>query len=754
VLVEICSFLKIDLDHAAEFRDGFRLNGRPENKTTMEIHILLAGEQLGPYSEAQVRQYLDEGLVSPTDLAVYDGLEVWQSLDYVLAHLPPSNHDGQTIFPDASSPERLVSGNSTLEMEPSVTMQREPSEILESTSVSPATGPLPSLTATQKTKRKLSKIVIQPILPLEPTVPARKKVRTGKTALTLEPLRPTTSLPPITGPLPREKKAGKALIRQVQLSLRDMSDRPSAVPPATSHPAQDLAVPPASSDGPPLGPASASPSPLPEKAPTSPPGKASSRLSSNLVLYTGTGLVLVIICLVLIFIYLESGPEETSPAAVPVQPTNPASTPGPPASPSQNENPAAAPRTTASYRQAGLALQAKGDLDGAIEDYQRALNLDPRDIESLYHRGLARQAKGDAEGALADFTQVLSLDPKRADAYSNRGFVKQSQGDSDGALADYNQALLLNPKIPRAYFNEGLIEVQKGHLDSAISAYNHALDLDPKMAFAYYNRGVAKNTEGNLEGAIADYTQALVLNPGIARAYCDRGFARQFKGDSDGALADYTQALALDPKMADAFYNRALIKMQRGDWDGAVADYNEALNLDPKNGLAFYNRGLARFGKGDLKGAQADLGQFCQLLPRDAGTDAARLYLWLAATGQNDKDVADQQLSTALQNDWNSPPEDLISKIAGFLLGHSSESDLISNAASPDPSREPGQYCKVWYFAGMKRLLAGDKPGAISCFQKCVATAQKETCEYAFAQAELQALGQPSPAATPPRSTP
>jgi lipoprotein NlpI len=274
------------------------------------------------------------------------------------------------------------------------------------------------------------------------------------------------------------------------------------------------------------------------------------------------------------------------------------------------------------------------------------------------------------------------------------------------------------------------------------------------MAVAYYNRGNAKNTEGNLDGAIADYTQALVLNPKIALAYCNRGFARQSKGDPDGALADYAQAVALNPKMAVAFYNRGLIKEQKGDLDGAVADSTRAIDLDPKNAQAYCNRGLARLGKGNLDGALADLKKFCELVPRDSGADAARLYIWLISTEENPKGNADQELSTSLQNDWNSPPEDLTSKIAAFLLGHINENDLIANAASPDPSRAPGQYCKAWYFAGMKRLLAGDMTAAATDFQKCVATDQKNFCEYIFAQAELQAPGRSRAIPAKPGSSP
>ncbi len=705
----------------------------------MEIHILLAGEQIGPFSAAQVRQYLGEGLVTPTDLATCDGMEDWQTIDFIMAHLPepePVPAD-ERAFPDTAAAGSPDSAGDAPEH--SFPMPNDTPPILESESAPPPANRILPLTASQKTKPKLGKIVIQPILPLEATGSTRKKPRSGKTALTLEPLRPTTALPPVTGfaRKEKEKKSEKNLIRTGTLSLNGLPERRASTPsPTATAPAPAPAASTESSDE------FQPPSLPPEGEPIFEVALGWIRQASRWVVYACCGLAFILTCLFFAFLYLTSSHHGPVPVASPAPPENHAP------APSQAETPEATPQTAADFSARGFARQSKGDLDGAMADYNQALNLDPKNIQALYRRGLALQAKGDWAGAMADYNAILTLNPRNADAFSSRGFVKQARGDTDGALADYAEALLINPKIPVVYYNEGLIEVQKGDLDGAISAYSHALDLDPKMAIAYYNRGVVKDTEGNLDGAIADYTQTLILNPKIARAYCDRGTARQSKGDAAGALADYDQALALDPKMAVAYFNRGLIKIQKGDFDGAISDASKTIDLSPKNGQAYFNRGMALLGKGNLDEAMADLRKFCELAPRDATADSARLYLWLIASRQNLEDHANEELASSLQNDWNSSPEDLSSKIAAFLLGHISEGELIANAASPDPSREPGQFCKAWYFAGMKRLLAGDTAAATFYFNKCLGTGQKGICEYLFAQGELQTLGR-SPK-TPP----
>ncbi len=403
------------------------------------------------------------------------------------------------------------------------------------------------------------------------------------------------------------------------------------------------------------------------------------------------------------------------------------------------------PKMAEAYYNRGVAKSIQNDIDGAVADFSQAISLDLKMAGAYYKRGTIRAQRGDYAGASADFTQDIALDPNDASAYSNRGYVRLAQKDMDGAITDFTQALAINPKIAEAYYNRAQAKEGKADLDGAILDYNRALDIDPKMTRAYYSRGIAKSTRNDLDGAIADYNHALALDPALVPALTSRALARQAQGDLKGALDDFNKDLALDPKIADAYYGRGLIKEQQNDFDGAIADSSRALDLDPKRAQAYYNRGFSELVKGNLSAAHSDLQKFCEQASRDPYADHSRLYLWLITMAQNPIGTANQDLSDALQNNWSLTPDDLVTKIAQFLLDRMTEADLIAAAASTDAKKDQGQHCEIWYFAGMKRLLAGDKTTAIDYFQKCLATGQKDYCEYILAQAELQALV-PTPA--------
>jgi tetratricopeptide (TPR) repeat protein len=689
----------------------------------MEILILLAGEQIGPFSEQRVREYLEQGLVTPTDLAIAEGMTEWQAVDYLLAHL------------SAGSAAELPSLAATTE-----TALPHP-DILPSDATSTTTSLealMQSMTAAQKAKRKLGKIVIQPILPIDTTASASSKTETGK--LPFEPARSTTSLPSLSALPPKAKSSGK-----IPLLAGHILSRPASPEMA---PAKEKTPP-------------ASPPPLPKKKKA--PGISSLRtfgeiakkiagkpctwLRSREVVYAVIGLAV----LILILIFLSWGVIASHRSILAdARATMPSPQPAVPVNSDKFLDPAFVPRSAADFSDRGIARQARGDLDGAITDFNSAVAIDPKNVVALYRRGLARQAQDDRTNAMADFSEVIRLSPRDADAYSNRAFLKQCSNDPDGALADYAQALVINSKLPKAYYNVGLIRMQKGDLEGAVDAYSQAIAVNPQMDRAYYNRGTAKSTQGNMDGAIADYTQALVLNPKLALAYRDRGFARQSKGDTAGALSDYSQAILLDPKLSGTYYNRALIREQLGDLDGAMTDSTKAIELDPKNAQAYFNRGMARFGRGYFDSALADLKKMEELAPRDDDTDNARLYVWLISTQENPKGKADAELAESLQNDWNSPPEDPVSKIAAFLVGRLSEADLVAVITSPDPAQDQERRGKVWYFVGMKKLFMNDVATAVQDFHKCIAIGKKDSNEYLFAQMELQTLAQTQPWSTQP----
>jgi len=92
--------------------------------------------------------------------------------------------------------------------------------------------------------------------------------------------------------------------------------------------------------------------------------------------------------------------------------------------------------------------KAKGDLDGAIADYSRVIDLTPRQAEAYSNRGSAKRAKGELDGAIADFNKAIESDPKQASAYNNRGAIKARREISSAQLRTISWQSKLIQRMP------------------------------------------------------------------------------------------------------------------------------------------------------------------------------------------------------------------------------------------------------------------------------------------------------------------
>jgi tetratricopeptide (TPR) repeat protein len=300
----------------------------------------------------------------------------------------------------------------------------------------------------------------------------------------------------------------------------------------------------------------------------------------------------------------------------------------------------------------GNILQARGDLQGALAAYERALSLDPRFTEAHNNRGLALYQSKDVDGALDAYRQALALDPQLASAHNNLGNVLRDRGDVEGALAEFQRALALDPANAAAHNNRGIALRDRKDAEGALAKFRRAIALDPGLASAHNNLGNVLAERGNLQGAIAAYQQAITRAPRFAEADFNLGkvlrqnkepakaavalkraialdlnsaVAHQELGaalaetrDWDGAIAAYRTARALgfkDPRACCQFADALEMKK---DLDGAVAAYQEAIALDRRFASAHYNLGHALSARGDLEEAVASYQEAIACNPRHA----------------------------------------------------------------------------------------------------------------------------------------
>jgi tetratricopeptide (TPR) repeat protein len=154
-----------------------------------------------------------------------------------------------------------------------------------------------------------------------------------------------------------------------------------------------------------------------------------------------------------------------------------------------------------------------------LASYDKEVQRNPTNPGSYDRRGWARGVKGELDGAISDFNEAIRLNPSDATAFGLRGKAFSDKGELDKAVSDLTEAIRLNPNDALAYQNRGYICFKKGELESALRDLNEAIRLDPNLAVAYGNRGSTYSKMGEFGKALGDLNEAIRLAPQDGKAY-------------------------------------------------------------------------------------------------------------------------------------------------------------------------------------------------------------------------------------------
>ena len=137
---------------------------------------------------------------------------------------------------------------------------------------------------------------------------------------------------------------------------------------------------------------------------------------------------------------------------------------------------------------------------------------EPRSADEYSQRGIARFRKNDLDGAIADFTKVIELNGKdQAFCYYFRGIAQYRKGNSNQAIDDLSKAITLKPD-PRFFDDRGNLLAKQGELERAIVDLNKAIEISPQYAKAYGDRGLIRLMRGETAEAELDFKKCFELD--------------------------------------------------------------------------------------------------------------------------------------------------------------------------------------------------------------------------------------------------
>jgi tetratricopeptide (TPR) repeat protein len=232
-------------------------------------------------------------------------------------------------------------------------------------------------------------------------------------------------------------------------------------------------------------------------------------------------------------------------------------------------------QTANDYLQNGINKTNLKDYAGALQEYNKAIGIDPNMEGAYMMRGTTKHLLGDFNGAIRDFTKSIEINPVSADAYYCRGYAKEAIKEYIPAIQDLNKTIDLNPAYEGVYFLRGSIYVQVKNYKAAISDLNKVLELEPQNEEA---RSVLK-TVVEMDG----YDQILkqLNEPIIPKHEADEKNATVASTKNGGLgtnAPDFTQNdISGEPISLSSFKGQYVLLYFWASWSGPC--HNENLNV-------------------------------------------------------------------------------------------------------------------------------------------------------------------------------
>jgi len=226
----------------------------------------------------------------------------------------------------------------------------------------------------------------------------------------------------------------------------------------------------------------------------------------------------------------------------------------------------------------GDRLYQEKDFDGAVEEFRRALLLNPTEVNVHNSLGVCYGLLGRLNEALAAFETAVFLDSEEALARYNSGLVHMLQARNDEALACFHEAGRINPDLFEVAFQTGKLYLTTGEPAQAVGFLEKAAGLQPAAGPAQACLGQCYEALERPQEAIAAYKRAVKQNPGDAASLSAIGHLFDLQGENpEIATLFCRQSVALEPASGLYHYRLGRLLLKQDHVAAALEAFEAAL---------------------------------------------------------------------------------------------------------------------------------------------------------------------------------
>jgi tetratricopeptide (TPR) repeat protein len=129
----------------------------------------------------------------------------------------------------------------------------------------------------------------------------------------------------------------------------------------------------------------------------------------------------------------------------------------------------------------GACYASLGQLDIAVQSYEKALSIKPDYAKAHYNLGGAFQDLYKLHDSAKSYENAIALEPENAQSHNNLAIVLRELDQLEEAEASCRKAIVLDPEYAEAHSCLSIILYANGDLNSALESIKKAYSINPKL---------------------------------------------------------------------------------------------------------------------------------------------------------------------------------------------------------------------------------------------------------------------------------
>ncbi len=216
-------------------------------------------------------------------------------------------------------------------------------------------------------------------------------------------------------------------------------------------------------------------------------------------------------------------------------------------------------KTAKAYLNSGKNLRKQGQLNQAIEQYKKALQIRPSFTPALAQLAEVYEKQKDIDSAISCLEKLVALESNNRKfihllSLYSQSFIKEN--DVTKIVSTYQrllevvnntQAEILHRKLGQVLYK---VSIRLGKFDQAIIFFKKAIENQPDNPWLHYNLGLNLARENQLNDAINSHQEAIRINPRFWQALMELGILFQKIGNHEQAFQYRINALQINPNLS------------------------------------------------------------------------------------------------------------------------------------------------------------------------------------------------------------